>query len=248
MKFLLQADCKDMPVEMAIVKDLICATKYANQFAELLLDNVSQSEAFNAYIPVGTIQFVEAWFRKYRGIDNIYPLEIPEFLRTAKFLKRDYRIVPYGEVPREGKWFVKDVTQMKEFTFSGNVEHLWADPDIIIDKSHMFQVSTLEDILSEYRIYFIDGEIENVCNYDGHVDIFPDMGFIHEVNAVYKRQQSYPCSYTMDIMVTEKGTSLIELHPFVAVGLYSTLWGRNLLNAYRDGIRYIESRNKPVET
>ena len=85
MKFLLQAECTDMIVEMSIVKDLICATKYANQFAELLLDNVSQSESFNSYIPVGTIQFVEAWFQKYRGINSIYPLEIPEFLRTAKF-------------------------------------------------------------------------------------------------------------------------------------------------------------------
>lgn len=247
MKFLLQSDAKDMQVEIAIVKDLLSGLKFQHQYTEMPLFTMSDLHVFQDYIPIGTIQFVEAWLKQYRNIDKIYPIEIPKFLRTAKYLKREYRILPYGAVPREGKWFVKDATDLKSFSFSGNVEHMWNSDDIVLRPDHFFQVSSVQDVLSEYRIYFIDGEIENVCNYDGMPWIFPDMDLVGEINAVYSVNKEYPKSYTMDMMVSKEGTSLIEIHPFAAVGLYSTLWGGNLLDAYRDGIRYIERYNHQVE-
>ncbi|MGU8989666.1 hypothetical protein ACV3V0_18445 [Clostridium perfringens] len=44
-------------------------------------------------------------------------------------------------------------------------------------------------------------------------------------------------------MVTNKGTSIIEIHNFHSLGLYSTLFGDNLAYAYRDGIDFIIRNN-----
>ena len=54
----------------------------------------------------------------------------------------------------------------------------------------------------------------------------------------YSKAEDRPKSYTMDIMVTNEGTALLEIHTFVSVGLYSTLWDETLLGAYKDGIDY----------
>ena len=52
----------------------------------------------------------------------------------------------------------------------------------------------------------------------------------------------------MDLMVSKiKGTAIVEVHNFTSCGLYSTIWGDNLLYAYRDGIDYLINDNKPIE-
>ena len=68
-------------------------------------------------IPVGSIPFVETWLKRVHGIERINPIEIPKFLRTKEFVKRDYQIVPYEDVPKTGKYFVKDVSVSKKFSF-----------------------------------------------------------------------------------------------------------------------------------
>jgi hypothetical protein len=57
----------------------------------------------------------------------------------------------------------------------------------------------------------------------------------------------YPRSLTIDVMVTDKGTELIEIHPFVSCGLYGTLWGDSLVYAYRDGIDYVLRHNTRID-
>lgn len=48
-------------------------------------------------------------------------------------------------------------------------------------------------------------------------------------------------------MVGKKSTALIEVHNFTSCGLYSTLWGNNLLTAYKDGIKYLKKDNHKLE-
>ena len=36
-------------------------------------------------------------------------------------------------------------------------------------------------------------------------------------------------------------------HNFVSVGLYGTLWGNNLIYAYKDGIDYVINDNKELK-
>lgn len=248
MKFLLQSNCDDMKIEMVIVEELLGRTKFTNSFTKMSLEEIKDSrEELADFIPVGTIQFVTQWLNEYHGIERINPIEVPKFLRTAKFLKRDYRISPFDEIPKEGRYFVKDVSELKKFSFSGNVEYLFEEYKGDIDETHIFQISSLEDIISEYRIYILDGRIENVCNYNGDPEVFPDMRIIDEANSLYSLRPDYPKSLTIDVMVTPKGTSIIEIHPFIACGLYNTLWGTNLLQAYRDGIEYVKRFNTPLE-
>ena len=247
MDFLLQINSFDN-IDTTILKEILERRKRLSGFTEMTIHQLSEAdkEEVEGLIPVGTIPFVEAWLKKCHGINRINPIEIPKFLRTEEFLKREYSIVPYYRIPR-GVYFVKDVTALKEFAFEGDTEELFTGRIAgTIDRSHMFQVSEPVDILSEYRVYVIDGQIENVCNYNGSPLIFPDMELVSKANSIYMTKPDYPGSLTIDVMVTERGTSLIETHPFVSVGLYSTLWSDRLLNAYVDGIRYVLEHNSKI--
>lgn len=103
-------------------------------------------------------------------------------------------------------------------------------------KDHLFALSEYVNIFSEYRVYVIDGKIENICNYNGDCSIFPDSSVINDIIWEIKKHSEMPKSYTIDVMITEKGTSIIEIHNFVSVGLYGCLWSQELLSAYQDGI------------
>lgn len=200
-------------------------------------------------IPVGSIPFVEAWLKRVHGIDRINPIEIPKFLRTKEFVKRDYQIVPCEDVPKTGKYFVKDVSVSKKFSFSGETSVLFEDRyyTSAINRDHLFQVSEMVDIMSEYRVYVFGGKIESICHYDGDPLVFPDPDVIQKANRLYMTRPDYPRSLTIDVMVTDKGTELIEIHPFVSCGLYGTLWGDSLVYAYRDGIDYVLRHNTRIE-
>jgi hypothetical protein len=87
------------------------------------------------------------------------------------------------------------------------------------------------DIHAEFRVYIIDGEIVSIENYNGDPLVFPDINLIKKANLIYSIQKDYPRSYSMDVMVTDRGTSIIEIHNFTSLGLYSTIWGTNLLYA-----------------
>ena len=185
---------------------------------------------------------MEVWLDKCCGISHIIPIEIPKCLRTEEFLKREYRVVPFEDIPR-GKYFVKDASRLKKYTFIGDTEELFTGREAgFVDRTHLFQVSEIKEILSEYRVYVIGGKIDSICHYNGRPDLFPDMGLIEKANRTYMAKPDYPGSLTIDVMVTKEGTSLIEFHPFVSCGLYSTLWGDNLLGAYIDGINYVKSQ------
>lgn len=244
MLFFLQNDTPDLKYEQMIVSDLIKESHFHTQ-TEVSLKDISDKRLDNdmlrnIVIPVGSIEFVEKWAKQFWNIDHINPMEVPECLRTEEFLKREYKIVPYDKLPETGKWFVKDVSRLKSGSFVGNK----TDMPGCFDKSHMFLCSGyVEDIVSELRVYFINGEIENVCHYDGKPCVLPDFSMVRQANKIFMRQDDYPCSYTMDIMITRFGTSIIECHPFISVGLYSTLWGQNLLAAYGDGIHYLRTKN-----
>ena len=247
MDFILQNDSFDN-IDMAILEEMLQRHSRRYRYEKLSLQQLRAADKKDIQdrIPVGSILFVETWLKKCHGIERISPIEIPGFLRTEEFLKRDYRIVPFYGIPR-GNYFVKDVTVLKEFSFIGDTEELFTGKaGGQINQAHMFQVSEPVEILSEYRVYVVDGKIENVSNYNGSPFIFPDMNLVNKANCLYMTKPNYPGSLTIDVMVTEKGTSLIEIHPFISCGLYSTLWSDRLPDAYRDGIDYVLKHNTVI--
>lgn len=84
----------------------------------------------------------------------------------------------------------------------------------------------------------IDKKIENIANYNGDCTIFPDIDLIRKIINLINVNEKWLRSYTIDVMVGSMGTALIEIHNFTSVGLYSNMWGSNLLYAYKDGIEY----------
>lgn len=233
-----------------------------DSFGEIIKTNKLKNandfpEIYKKSIPIGSINFVSTWLKVFYNIDKENPIEIPPILRTDEFLKRKYSIVTADKLPRTGRYFIKDVSKLKEFTYSGDLEYFLFDEmfepakspydySLRINPDHLFQVSEIVNILSEYRVYIIDGKIENIANYNGDVTLFPDVELIKKANDLYSIQPDYPKSYSMDLMITPRGTAITEIHNYTSLGHYSTLFGDNLLYAYRDGIDYLLKHNTPI--
>lgn len=262
MLFLLQEEAGDFgttkTIESLIVKDLIKLEKYSHKYISMSLQdfytgnehgvNIIKKEdefptTYKDAIPIGTIEFVTSWLRIFHGIEKENPIEIPPVLRTYEFLKRDYSIREFKDIPTKGRYFLKDASQLKGFSFSGDLEDFFKEKEMELDKTHLYQVSEIMDIHAEFRVYIIDGEIVSIENYNGYPLVFPDINLIKKANLIYSIQKDYPRSYSMDVMITDRGTSIIEIHNFTSLGLYSTIWGTNLLYAYRDGIDYLVNHN-----
>lgn len=269
MFILLQKKEKNNPlaVEEEIIKQVIIQTRteyLPAEYADMVHEGVPlKPTGFPKYwkdaVPIGSIEFVGTWLKIFHD-RAMHPIEIPECLRRDEFLKREYRIVTADKIPRNGKWFVKDVSELKSFNSNGVPDIQMINIDMLAGKDyaqkyqlekqnnpfmfppinpmHLFQVSAIVPVEAEFRVYFINGEIVNICQYNGAYSMNLDIRLIEKANLIYSMTDSYPLSYTMDVMVSGNGTSIIEIHPFACIGLYSTLWGNDLLRAYRHGIDY----------
>lgn len=281
MFFLLQKESRltnEYDLDTLILKEKLMNNRHTHEFVPIpfsdFFDDESnerlKEENFPKYyknaIPIGTLEFVGTFLDIFHNIKNMNPIEIPKCLRIYEFLKREYKIVTSDNLPREGKYFIKDVSKLKEFSSSQykdisylGIDDLLKSPEeikalrekgnnsLFLDNSHLYQVSERVEPLSEYRVYFINGELQAISHYDGDVYLLPDTSLIKKANMIYSLQKDYPKSYTMDVMVTYRGTSIIEIHPFTSIGLYTTCFGDNLIYAYRDGIDYYVEHNTKIE-
>lgn len=260
-KFLLQKDTDTLDIEHMIVKQLLDKNSIVHEYSEISLyglRNVMKQSTINKdFIPVGTIEFVSEYIKYAYDIERENPIEVPSYLRTEEFLKREYNIVTWDKIPDKGRYFIKDVSQLKKFGMVLNLE--WQLPKEVFDepknefdtslklsKEHLYQVSSIFNIQSEYRVYVIDHKIQSISHYNGDPTILPDVKLIQKAINLIELNEKWLKSYTIDIMVGPKGTAIIEIHNFTSVGLYSSLWGTNLLYAYKDGIDYLINDNKPI--
>lgn len=265
MFFLLQKEEKynNLDLEVFIVKDILDHYKFMDEYSFYAKNDFALKETcdypkhIKTATPVGTIDFVEAWLQQCHNIECIHPIEIPPCLRKEEFLKRKYSIVNKNHIPTSGRIFLKDVSRLKAFSGEINCEtffmdDIWKprksdfDTAIHLNPSHLFQVSEIVNILSEYRVYVQDNLIQAIANYNGDPCLLPDTKLLQKMVNIYSMQYDCPKAYTMDLAVNEKGTLLLEIHPWIAVGLYNSLWNRNLLYAYRDGIQYVLDFNTQI--
>ena len=207
------------------------------------------------HIPIGTIEFVSTYLYKQYNIKTEVPIEIPKYLQTNEFLKRNYKIVNWTEIPRTGTFFLKDVSVLKEFagtinaTYT-NIDDLFNyipknkfDASLVLNKNHLFQVSSALNIKSEYRVYVLNNKIEVIANYNGDATLLPDINLLNKAILLIQANEKYLKSYTIDIAVGPFGTAILEIHNFTSIGLYHNLWGDSLLYAYKDGIDYLINDN-----
>ena len=261
MIFLLQAsnDADGMMVDHAILKELLIYShwEYHEMYLADFFDGKTLKEKrdfpdnFDDAIPLGTINFVTAYLNIFKNIEKMHPIEIPQCLRTEEFLKRKYQIIQGKNIPKSGVYFIKNVSTLKTFSYTGQLNAICNEVDALtgkrpIEDNDWYQLSEVINILSEYRVYFIEGKLYAIAYYDGIQTIFPDINLIIKANLIYSMQKDYPQSYTMDIAITPKGTVLLEIHPLFSCGIYTTVLGTDFLYGYRDSMNYLKKHNHPI--
>lgn len=196
------------------------AVKYNNWFYNedkynyYMTDDIWEYD-FTEYIPIGSIEFVLNFYKKYHGIDNIKPINIPDELNNFIFLKRNVTTIrDLGDirVNPEMKVFAKSIDKFKDFTDIVKFKDLPLDKNLLI--------SNVVDILSEWRAFVFNGKLVDLRNYGGDFTIFPNVDTIKSMIEHYKKS---PKAYTLDVAIINKSnyeTALIEVHQFFSCGLY----------------------------
>ena len=113
MKFLIEYKNKngekEISIENRITIEIIEKNKYIHSYELVSFDDLKIENDYSSYIPLGDIPFVDKWLQIYKGIERQYPIEIPPILRTEEFLKRKYKYIKYEDIPKQGKYFLKDI-------------------------------------------------------------------------------------------------------------------------------------------
>ena len=282
MLFLLQKDGEhknEYSIDNFILKNLIDDSHLLHTYKTLTIDDLyifnyddegffinkelkNKNEFPDEYkdaIPLGNLEFVRAFYKIFFNIDNEYPIEIPEVLRTDEFLKRKYKIVKREDIPKTGKYFIKDVSELKRFSYSGYMDYFYDDSlfekpknkydnHLYLPENHLYQVSEVVEILSEYRVFAMNGELYSITNYDGDPTIFPDIEMIKKAITMWHAQENSPRSFNIDIAVTPYGSMILEAHLISSIGLYNNVFGTNFLYAYKDTKDYILKNNHEIST
>lgn len=251
MLFLLQTGYKELDIDMFILKEELSRQIYIHDSLDITFEDLMSN--LNVYnkeaIPVGTLDFVGIWLKEKFNIHNMNPIEVPDELRKERYLKRKYSIIKKEDLPKSGYYFTKYVSKLKEFTHIGQIETLQYT-DINKEsflKDGFYQVSEVVDILAEYRVFVQNDEVKYIAWYDGKPVVQLDMNLLLEMIGVYSLSNSRPNSYTMDIaVIKDRGTAILEVHPWVSVGLYGYMFGSYLPYAYRDGLDYYKDINKEI--
>ena len=87
MHFLLE-NTKKLDMERILLEEQLKKYRFLHTYETIEIPRKCQENVY----PVGTIPFVENCLQLHEN-----PIEIPKYLRTDEFLKRDYQIV---------KWFI----------------------------------------------------------------------------------------------------------------------------------------------
>ncbi len=153
------------------------------------------------YIPIGSVEFVMEYLMKYYKLIP-KPINVPEEL--FKYAGRE--LINGTEKDICGEKFVKSNDIIKSFT-----EVCTEAPP------GNYQISSLIDIISEWRAFIFKGELVGLQNYSGDFTIFPDVYRIKEMIRDYKDQ---PISYTLDVAISGTDTLIMEVHDFFSCGLY----------------------------
>lgn len=238
MKFLIQT------VDNIIVHDfsfaLIEAIKYQNWYNrnnDIIFVTTDGDMLLENYIPIGSVEFVCNYIKKYYGETNIpKPINIPNDLMFEYYLHRNIYFINinksilelYGRNNINYPCFIKSDIQIKKYT---NIIYDSNELSNIPDDTYL--ISDIINIDSEYRCFIYNGKLVGLQNYSGDFTIFPNIDIIHEMIDEYK---SAPIAYTLDVGINIKDnkTFIIECHDFFSCGTYGFNDSRILPQMFND--------------
>lgn len=231
MKLLLQSDWQadnmTAPVKQAI-------RQFAWKGEDVWRENVTlnwlelqRDLTYEDYTPIGTIEFVKAFAEKI-GVN------LPDPIHATGLLKLEGRwsIYPitrstlkYSESNSSPHYpvFVKPYDELKKFT--GFVAKSDKDfdlyPEVDWDNTKLFCTQVIENIVSEWRCYVLNGKVFACVNYSGDPLAFP---FAHVIYEFVERFTNAPVAYSLDIAIVDEKiqwkTKFIEVNDAYALGYY----------------------------
>lgn len=231
MKILLQsdwhADNMTAPVEQALNKADWKGWETKRDY--MALESLKTYDKIFKYVdhtPIGTVEFVKAFAEKI-GVKLPDPIHATELLKLEG---RKYATVHKKDLPLPRKTypvFVKPLKELKKFT--GFVAKSEKDfelyPDVNWSNTSLFLTDVLENIVSEWRCYVLNGKVFACVNYAGNPTCFPRTVDIDKM--LYNYTNS-PIAYSLDIAVCiDKEysdncvhTHFIEINDAYALGYY----------------------------
>lgn len=239
---------KNLIGEKSRIHDCICTT-YKELEDVLKNDNLPLKDM----IPVGSLKFVEKFLLDVHGVKSMNCIEVPKILRKDKYLKRRYAVLDKDDLPDSGYYFLKYASKLKDYTYRGLIEFLPkedlgnGEPYL---KEGKYVISEIVDIVSEYRCFILDDNIEAIQFYDGDFTVMlnqEDISLLREMVAMYSLDKNRPNAYTLDVaIIKDRGLSILEVHPHVSVGLYGYSKS-HLLYSYAYGFDWYVSKNIELE-
>lgn len=233
MKLLLQSDWQadnmTAPVKQAVQQ---FAWKGQNVWTKevglWLVQKENELLGYEDYTPIGTIEFVKAFAEKI-GVKLPDPIHAAELLQLegrwyfnnySRFLikgldeKTTVKLYPC---------FVKPLTELKKFT--GFVAKSDKDfdlyPEVDWSTTKLFCTQVLENIVSEWRCYVLNGKVFACVNYSGDPLRFP---YAHVIEELIEKVLNPPIAYSLDVAVLELKyqyyTHFIEINDAYALGYY----------------------------
>lgn len=259
MLFILQKeDVEITDIDVFTLRSILNKQKYQHEYIYLALNDLLNSNILKSIkyikeaIPVGTIDFVQAYLDAVYNINYMNPIEVPDELRLDRYLNRGYAVVDKSELPSKGYYFVKYASKLKEFSCTCDIESIPKEPNKLLPKlTHylkdgLYVLSEPVQILSEYRCFILRDKVIGIQFYDGDCMVMPsetDLNKLDEMVMRYSINPHRPQAYTLDIaLVKDKGLSILECHPFSSVGLYG-LSDSSLPICYRLGIDWYIQEN-----
>jgi hypothetical protein len=159
------------------------------------------------YVPIGSVEFVNAFLRHFYGI-SLKPINVPGEL----FPYANRTIFNGTEKNLKGKMFVKSNDYIK------GTCGIWNEGEGGGLPEGNYQFSDVIHIDSEWRAFVYNKKLVGLQNYSGEFTMFPNIWRISDMIIAYK---SAPIAYTLDIGVFNVcDTFVIECHPMASVGLY----------------------------
>ena len=232
MKLLLQSDWQadnmTAPVKQAIQQ---FAWKGEDVWRENVTLNWLQLQRELTYIdytPIGTVEFVKTFAEKI-GVtlpDPIHATEVLD-LEGRWHVKYTYKRALHTDEFCMYPCFVKPYNELKKFT--GFVAKSDKDfdlyPEVDWDNTRLFVTEVLENIVSEWRCYVLNGKVFACVNYAGDPLKFPNEREIMRMIDYFKPQ---PISFSLDIALCKNGgsgdnytiTKFIEVNDAYALGYY----------------------------
>ena len=188
------------------------------------------------YTPIGTIEFVKTFAEKI-GVKLPNPIHATELLDLEG---RDWYISSREEL---SKWtysngetfypvFVKPKVELKKFT--GFVAKSDKDfdlyPEVDWNNTKLFCTQVLDDIVSEWRCYVLNGKVFACVNYAGDPLNFPNKSAINLMLSNLEGEwKKSPVAYSLDVAIcieevrepyNYNTTRFIEVNDAWALGYY----------------------------